>query len=107
MLVDKSGKRGVGLRRRADARYEAVATRTCKLDVDCRSMPSGIDPWILGWKWQGMSVATLRVSAEFEGEHTRFDVVLPEDGVTLWWTGGAGEGGSMPATGSPIRLTLP
>jgi hypothetical protein len=117
LLVDSTGEHGVGLRVRADRRYEAVATRKCRLEIDCRSLPSGRDAWVLGWRWQGMSIACSRVAAEFDGERTEIDLELPEDGVTLWWSGdgrrpettsgAAGDGGTMPATGSPIRLTLP
>jgi hypothetical protein len=111
------GEVGVGLRRRSDGRYESVATRSCTLDVDCRSMPSNGGPWSLGWRWQGLWIGSSRITPEFEGERTRIELPIPEDEVTLWWSGSgmppdegpgaAGEGGTIPATGSLLHLTLP
>lgn len=115
-LID-SGSEGVCLRRLADGRYESVATTRCTLDVECRSMPTGGGPWIVGWQWQGLSFAASRITPEFEGERTHVELSIPEDGVTLWWSGSGtppdaksgspGEGGAIPATGSLVHVTLP
>jgi len=115
-LIDP-GDVGVALRLRADGLYEPVATRSCTLDIECSSMPTSGGPWILGWRWQGLSMAASQVTAEFEGERTRLELSIPEDGVTLWWSGSGippdvgagakGEGGTIPATGSLLHLTLP
>lgn len=113
----ESGSEGVCLRRLADGRYESVATIRCTLDVECRSMPTGGGPWIVGWQWQGLSFAASRITPEFEGERTHVELSIPEDGVTLWWSGNEfppdakpgkpGEGGTLAATGSLVHVTLP
>jgi hypothetical protein len=107
LLLDRTGEGGIALHRRSDGRYESAETRKCRLDVDCRSMPSDGGPWSLGWKWKGLSCPSKHLTAEFEGERTQVEVTIPEDDATLWWLGENGEGGTMPAGGSLLHLTLP